>query len=175
MAVVEGAPETVANHLVDQLSVAEPVSVAPVVHQIRSARHVLHAPGNNAFGVAGADCLGRERDRFQAAPADLVDGCRWNALGEAGANRGLPRGVLPQAGLEHIAHEHLIDGIDAGATERLLDGNRSEPGCRHVGEDAAKGADRGPHSADDDRFFHADHSTPSFHFASCQDARRGFV
>ena len=82
---------------------------------------------------------------LSARPAPIAD---WRAV------------FCPRPGLEHVAHEHLVDGIDARAAQRLLDGDRSESGRGHFGEHAAEGADRRPHGADDDRFFHANHSTP---------------
>ena len=160
VAVVERAPQAVADHLVDELPVAEPVSVAPVLHQVRRPRHVLHAAGDEALGVTRADRLRRERDGLQPAAAHLVDRGRGNAFGEARADRGLTRGVLAETGLEHVAHEHLVDGVDAGPAQRLLDGDRAEPGRGNVDERAAECAHRRAHGADDDCFFHVAHSTP---------------
>ena len=74
VAVVERAPEAVADHLVDKLPVAEAVSVPAVLHEVRRARHVLHAAGDKAFRVARADRLRCKRHRLESAAAHLVDG-----------------------------------------------------------------------------------------------------
>ena len=171
MAIVERAPETVADHLVDQLPVAEPVAIAAVLHQVGRAGHVLHAARDQAFGIAGTDGLRGERHCLEPAATDFVDGGRGNALCEPGADRRLACGVLTEAGLQHVAHEHLVDRIDPRAAQRLLDGNRSEPGRGHIGEGTPEGADRRSHGADDDGFFHADHSTLSSRTA-CPACRR---
>ena len=50
----------------------------------------------------------------------VIDGHRHR---DAGLHRGLARGHLARAGLEHLAHDHVVDllGADAAARERGLD------------------------------------------------------
>ncbi len=155
VAVLERAPEAVADHLVDELAVTEPVAVAGVLDQVRRARHVLHAAREDHLAVAEPDRLGGERDRLQPRAAHLVDGHRRRALGQARAEGCLARRVLAEARRQHVAHQHLVDAVDAGAAQRLLRRDRAELRRRDVDECTAHGADGGAHSADDDRVLHA--------------------
>ena len=56
-------------------------------------------------------------DGFQARAADLIDGHGGDARIEAAVERRLPRGILAEAGLHHVAHDDFVDGLrlDAGA------------------------------------------------------------
>ncbi len=156
VAVVEGAPEPVADHHVDELPVAEAVAVAPVLEQVGRPAHVLHAAGDDHLGVAEPDRLGGEGDGLQPRAAHLVHGHRRDPGRQARAHRRLPGRVLPEAGLEDVPHQDLLDRlrVDAGAADRLLDGDAPECGRGQVDEDTAHGADGGAHRTDDDRVFH---------------------
>jgi hypothetical protein len=57
MAVGEGAPESVADNHDHQLPMADAIAATPAVHQVRRARHVLHATRHHALGIAEADRL----------------------------------------------------------------------------------------------------------------------
>ena len=50
---------------------------------------------------------------------------------DAGLDRGLPGGDLAGAGLEHLAHDHVLDLVagDAGALQGRLDGDAAELGA----------------------------------------------
>ena len=75
---------------------------------------------------------------------------------DAGLRRGLARGDLALAGLEHVAHEHVVDllGADAGALERGLDREPAEVGGAEAGERAGELADRRAGRSDDHRTGH---------------------
>jgi len=130
------------------------VAIAPVLHQVGGPRHVLHPAGDQAVSIAGADRLCGERNGLEPAAAHLVDGCGRDTFGEPGADRRLTRGVLTETRLEHVAHQNLVDAVDARATQRFLDSDRAEPGGRNVDECTAEGPHRCAHRADDDRSFH---------------------
>ncbi len=60
--------------------------------------------------------------------------------------------IWPCAGLEHLAHDHVVDllGADAGALERGLDREPAEVGGAEAGERAGELADRRAGRRDDD-------------------------
>ena len=103
VAVLEGAPEAVADHLVDELAVTEPVAVARVLDEVRRARHVLHATGEDHLAVAGADRLRGKRDRLQPDPHTLLtvidgvlsEGRRRAPPAAPGSGRGRRRARCP--------------------------------------------------------------------------------
>jgi len=64
--VVVNVPQAVVHHGVDQLSVAETISLASIRQKIRCVGHGLHATGDDDGAVSGLDCLRRERDCFQS-------------------------------------------------------------------------------------------------------------
>ena len=63
----------------------------------------------------------------------------------------LARGDLPLAGLQHLAHDHVLDllGLDVGALERGLDRGAAELGGVEGGEAAAELADGRAGGAED--------------------------
>src|ERR1017187_7847402 len=156
VAVLEGAPEAIADHLVDELAVTDPVAISRALDEVWRARHVLHPAGQDHLAVAGSDRLGGKRDRLEPRAAHLVHGHRRRALGQPGAESSLPRRVLPQPGGEHVAHEHLVDGVQPGAAQCLLHRHCPELRSGDVDEYTTYGADGGAHSADDDGVLHAE-------------------
>ena len=50
--------------------------------------------------------------------ADLVDGDRWDIHRDAALDCGLTCGALAGAGLQHLAHDHVVD--EAGVDARLV-------------------------------------------------------
>src|SRR5947209_16550142 len=52
--VLEGAPQSVMDHRVDRLLVAELPTLAGVLQQVRRPAHALHAAREDQLGVAGA-------------------------------------------------------------------------------------------------------------------------
>src|SRR5690606_35944788 len=71
--------------------------------------------------------------------------------GDAGVDRRLPGGDLSGAGLEHLAHEHVVDlvGGDTGAFERSLDREATQVGGLEACEGPGELADRRPGAGDD--------------------------
>jgi hypothetical protein len=73
-----------------------------------------------------------------------------------------PRGRLPDAGRQHAAHVHLADAAervarDAGARERLLDGDGAQLGRGQRRQRALKRSDRCARGRDDDDVIHGCH------------------
>ena len=90
---VEGVPQPVVDHGVDQLGVAHLGAVAQM-HAVRRLAHALLAAGDDDVGVASPDRLKAERHRAQAGAAELVDADRRSFHGNAGVDRGLAGRVL---------------------------------------------------------------------------------
>ena len=63
---------------------------------------------------------------------------------DAGVDGGLAGGDLAGAGLEHLAHEDVVDllGREAGPLERALDGEAAQVGGGEAGERTGQLADR---------------------------------
>ncbi|MNS65827.1 hypothetical protein D3C72_990090 [compost metagenome] len=156
--VVEGAPQAVVDHRVDQFAVAHAVAVAGLLEQVRRVGHALHAAGDEDLALAHAlEGVGHGHGA-QARGADLVDGQGRGGHGQTGGDRRLAGRDLAEAGLQHGAHQDVVDGgaIDAGALDGLLDGHRAELDGGEVGQAAAQLAEGGAHGADDDGSTHMD-------------------
>jgi hypothetical protein len=153
---VEGAPQAVADHRVDDLVVAHAVAGARPRQQVRRVGHRLHAARDHDFGVAVVDHLVGEVQRVDAGEAHLVQRRRGNRHRDAGLDRGLPRGDLTRARLQHLTHEYVVDllGVDAGPLERGLDREPAELHRRHAGERAGELADGSAGRPDDHRTGH---------------------
>src|SRR6185295_14652893 len=67
-----------------------------------------------------------------------------------------PRRVLPDAGLQHVAHDDFVDvlGIDLAPAQRVLDGVRAERRRLERREATLKAADRSAGVAEDDDVRH---------------------
>ena len=74
------------------------------------------------------------------------------SFGKPGADRRLPRRRLPDARLEHLAHDHVLGlpGLEADTLERRADHVRAELRRLEVLEAAAELAERRPDGGDDD-------------------------
>ena len=144
--------ERVVGHRVDQRGVAVLEALAGLRQQVRRLGHRLHAAGDDDLVLAGADQLVGHRDRVDAREADLVDRDRRDVHRDAAVDRRLAGGVLPGAGADDLAHDHVVDLVagDAGLLERALDGDATEVGRREVLEAAEQAADRGAGPGDDD-------------------------
>jgi len=69
---VEGIPQAVFDHAVDQFQVAHLLTGAHMRH-VGAERHAFLTAGDDDSGVAELDVLGASGDRAQARAADLVD------------------------------------------------------------------------------------------------------
>ena len=127
VAVLDGAPQAVADGRVHDLGVAQAVAEAGAGQQVRRAVHRLHAAGDGELGVAGPDLRGGQHDRLQAGAADAVDGRGGRRVGESGAQDRLASGRLAGTALEDLAHEHVVEGGRRPARARPA---RRRPGWR---------------------------------------------
>ena len=128
--VARRAPEPIADHAVHHLLIAELHAVAHAVDVVRRVGHRLHPAGDDDFGVARLDGLGREHHGLEPGAADLVDGHGADTRGNARLEHRLPRRRLPHAALHDIAHDdffHVGHG-DTGALKRGADRRGAELG-----------------------------------------------
>ena len=119
----ERVGEPVVGHGVERLDVAHAEPEARLGEQVGRPRHRLHAARHRELEIARAHGLIDDADGPQARGADLVDGLRGDLLGDPGLDLGLAGRDLPLAGLQHLAHDHVLDlvRLDLGALERGLD------------------------------------------------------
>ena len=143
--------EGVVGHRVDQRGVAVLEALARLRQQVRRLGHRLHAAGDDDLVLAGADQLVGQRDRVDAGEADLVDRDRRDVHRDAGLDGGLAGGDLAGAGLDDLAHDHVLDLVagDAGLLQRALDGDAAEVRGAKVLQAAEQPADRGARPGDD--------------------------
>jgi len=115
--------------------------------------HRLLAAGDDDLTVAGLDRLRGEHHGLESGPAHLVDGERRDGGGDPGLDGRLTRRRLPDAALDHVAHDHFfyVASADSCAFDGGANGDGAELGCGERGEPAKKAADRGPNGGDDDR------------------------
>ena len=126
--------------------VAEPVAVARLAHEIRCRGHVLHAAGDDDVGVAASRSTARRARRPSSPePQALLTPKLGTSRGTPASIAATPRGVEAETGGDHVAEDHLVDllRVDAGATDRFFDGERTEFGRGRVDEGSAEGADGG--------------------------------
>ena len=115
---VEGVPQPVLDHRIDELQVAHLGAGAQML-AVRRQRHRFLAAGHDDRSVAAPDLLHAERDGAQAGTADLVEPPGGRFLWQAGADRCLARRVLALPGGQHLAEDDLVDfrALDPGASQ----------------------------------------------------------
>ncbi len=116
MEIIEGIPEAVADHRVDQLRMAHAQPGAGLGQHVGRQAHVFLTASDDHFGVAAANRLRRQVQRLETGAADLVQRERWHRVGKARLDRSLARGVLAGAGGEDLPEDDFIDfgGIQPG-------------------------------------------------------------
>ncbi|MNE34133.1 hypothetical protein D3C80_1278420 [compost metagenome] len=126
--IVEGIPEAVVQHAVEQILVAHAQALAGLRQYIGRLAHRLLATGDHHLGIAAANGLGRQMHGLESRTADLVDGQGRHCVGQPGLDRRLTRRVLPGAGRQYLAHDHLAN-LMAGqprAVEQATDHQRPQ-------------------------------------------------
>ena len=148
---VEGIPQAVLDHGVDQLDTAHLHAVAQML-AVRRLAHQLLAAGDDDVAVAVEDGLIAERHRAQSGTAELVHAPRGTFDRNAGRDGGLAGRVLALTGGQDLSHDDFghLGALDAGALERLLDGNLAQFMGRQAGQRPVERPNRGAGRADDD-------------------------
>ena len=148
---VEGIPQSVLDHGVDELDPAH-LDAAAQVLRMRGHAHGFLAAGDDDFGIAVEQRLVAQRHGAQAGAAELIDAPGRAFHRDAGGDRGLAGRVLALRRGQDLAHDDLGNTarLNAAALERRLDGNGAEIVGRHGGERTVETSDRGAGGADDD-------------------------
>jgi hypothetical protein len=120
------------------------MSKLPIFTPLRRCDHDL--------GIAVEDRLVAERDRAQPGAAELIDAPGRALDRDAGRDRGLPGRVLALPGGQDLPQDHFrhLGAFDAGALERLADGDLAQFMGRQACEGPVEGAHGRAHRADDD-------------------------
>ena len=155
MVAVEGVPQSVLDHRVDEIEVAHLLAGAQIGRVGRLAHGFLAARHHDG-AVAVADRLGAQRHGAQARAAHHVDRPGRRAVGHARVLRGLARRVLALRRRQDLAEDDFGDvfGLDARALERVLDRDLAQIVRRHVVKRAIEGAHWGTNPRYDDNVFH---------------------
>ena len=101
--------QPVVDHRVERLAVAHAKAEARLREQVGSAATSTPCRRRRRPRPRRHGSPGRAADRAHAGGADLVDRLRGDLLRDAGVDLGLSRGDLALAGLEHLAHDHVLD------------------------------------------------------------------
>src|SRR6266702_451208 len=110
-------PEAVADHRVDNLSVAQAVSFARLRKKIRRVGHGLHPSGYNYCAIPRLYRLRCEADCFQSGAANFVYSHGTHFRRQSAVNRRLPRWILAESRGDDVAHDAFIytRRLDSGA------------------------------------------------------------
>ncbi len=151
--VVEGVPQAVLDHGVDQAEVAHLLARTDI-GGMRGQRHAFLAAGDDNVAVAQRHLLRPQRHRAQARTADLVDRPGRRTDAEARLDRRLARRALPLRRLQHLAQDHFVDvgGVDAGSFQRRLDGVGAQLMTRQGRQRTQERTDRRAGGGDNDDF-----------------------
>ena len=153
--ILKRAGETIELHVVDELALAV-LDAAAHLRQVRRQVHVLHAASHHAMRVAKADHVRGLHHGFKAGAADLIHSDRIDGLADSSLERRLASRILPNASLQHVAHDarlHMALG-GRGVLEQRLDGITTQNRCRNPREAAEELADRGATGCNDDGLVH---------------------
>ncbi len=153
VSIVEGAPQPIVDEGVEHGRVAQPSSLASLRKDEGGVRHRLHTARYRDLDLARTDHLIGDRDRRRAREADLVDRECGHLMRDAGRDRRLSCGDLALPGLEHMAHDRVLDMIRARRSSgRALRGSRTHRDRRREArERAPESADRCARAGNDDR------------------------
>jgi hypothetical protein len=151
---VEGLPQPVLDHRIDELDRAHLLAVAEVGN-VRRKAHALLAPGDDNIGISSGDLLGAQRHGAEPRTADLIDAPGGRVDRHAGGDRRLAGRVLTLARGQYLTHDHFIDiGCgNLGPIERCPNGDFAKCVSRHARKRAIEGADGCARRSDDDNIF----------------------
>ncbi|CFM66585.1 Uncharacterised protein [Bordetella pertussis] len=103
-----GILQAVAVHVVEQLAVPEPISLARLGDQMRRIAHRLHAAGQHHIGRSGAQHVMRQHGGLHARAAHLAQGGGLHVGRQPCAEHGLAGRRLPQPGEQAASHQRLL-------------------------------------------------------------------
>ena len=152
---VEGIPQAVFDHGVDEVEIAHLLAIAQV-RAVRRLAHALLAAGDDDIRVTELDRLHAHGDRPKAGAAELIDlHCRcFNR--DARVDRSLACGILACARCQNLTQQNFIDvrGGGFGTSQGFLDGHSSKIGRGDSRQSAVERTDWRTRGARNDYFFH---------------------
>ena len=157
--VVVNIPKAVVHHGIDDLTVAQAISLARLREQIRSVGHRFHAARDHDGTVSGLHGLRRESHCFQSRATNFVD-CHGTCCGRQSAEDcRLARRILSQPGGEDIAHDALVDliGVQSGALHGFAHHDRTELRSTQIGKTALEFSHRCSTTGNDDNIIESRH------------------
>lgn len=94
--------------------------------------HALHTARHHDLTAFGLDLVKGKHHRLHTGSTNLVDSGTGCGFADSRAERGLPRGCLPDASAQHITHKHFIHlgGVQTGPLQYRAYGDRAEFRCR---------------------------------------------
>jgi len=135
-ALVVGVFQTVEEHVVENLAMAQPVTAPGFRQQVGGVGHGFLTASHGDVEGTGENVVMGQHHRLQGGTADLLNGGGAGGQGQTGADGGLPGGGLTDPGHQHIAEQHFIHlfGLDAGSFHGRLDGHAAQLGGGQGGE-----------------------------------------
>ncbi len=148
---VEGVPQAVLDHGIDEFERAHLLAVAQM-RGVRRHAHGFLTAGDDDVGISVQDRLIAERDRAQTGAAELVHAPRRDLDRNARRDRSLSRGILSLPGSQDLTQDDLGHALalDARARERRFDGDLAQRMARQRSQRAVERADRRTRRADND-------------------------
>ncbi len=107
MVTVEGIPEAILDHRIDEAHVAH-LGARAQMRGMGGKRHGFLTTRDNDIRIAIGDLLHGKRDGAQAGAANLVKAPSGRTIRNAGGDGGLTGGVLSLRRGQHLAEDHLI-------------------------------------------------------------------
>src|SRR5690242_14840367 len=101
-------PKSIVNHGIKDFAIADAITGSCAWKQIWTIGHRFHSTGNHGAAFAEHDALRRQRDGLESRAADFVNGHGGGARSDAASYSGLPRRILAQACLYHVAHDDFV-------------------------------------------------------------------
>ena len=138
--------------MINDAAMAEPVTTTGTIKQIGRIAHAFHAAGDSNVRAAGRNQVMCQHHRLHAGAAHLVDGACARRVGQARADRCLPRRRLPLPGRQDAAENHFLDrlGRNLAALQGGADSGCAELRSGRILQVALKSAHCGAGGTDDD-------------------------
>ena len=174
MKIFVSVPQAIGDHRIDKLPIADAVAGSCLRQQIGAVGHGFHPPSDNYFRFAKLHRLRGESYGFQSGTADFVDGHGRNAGITAALQRRLPRRILSQPRLHHVAENGFINllSFEASAANRFSNSFAAKFGRRKSDKTTLKFSDRCAHSGENDGSFRTHGKPPEEPCASLYRDRR---
>ena len=135
-----------AQHHIAGLDVAHLGAPTLVLHDIGRPAHAFGPTGKPEIGIAQHQALHNGNDRLRAGPAQAVHVHCWGGFGHAGLHCGDAGQIhIARIGVDHMAEHDRSDlpAFDPGTVQRGFGDHGPQIDRRGSGEAAAKGANRG--------------------------------